>query len=279
MRDIIEITDFADPVFDVYSRHNENRLYRYNEPDEGLFIAESVRVIHRALDAGYDPVSLLIEASALKGEAAPLLNRVGNVPVYCAPQAVLEKITGYPVTRGALCAMRRRALKTVEEVCAGAKRIVVLDHIMNPTNVGAIFRNAAALNVDAVLLMEGCSDPLYRRAIRVSMGNVFSLPWTMVPSPHSPAAKSALGTALSIDLKAMGFTLYALALTEDAVALPDLTIDINQKTALFLGSENDGLSESLLRSCDHTVMIPMSHGVDSLNVAAASAVAFYAFSQ
>lgn len=279
MRDIIEITDIADPVFDVYSRHNENRLYRYYEPAEGLFIAESVRVIDRALDAGYQPVSLLIETTALAKEAAPLLDRVGDIPVYCAPQTVLEKITGYPVTRGALCAMRRRALPEVAQVCENARRIVILDHIMNPTNVGAIFRNAAALNVDAVLLMEGCSDPLYRRAIRVSMGNVFALPWTVVPAPASPAAKSALGAALAIDLHAFGFTLYALALTEDAVALPSLKIPNTQKTAIFLGSENDGLSDALLDACDQTVMIPMMRGVDSLNVAAASAVAFYAFSQ
>lgn len=279
MKDILRISDISDPVFDVYSRHNETRLYRYYEPEAGLFIAESVRVIERALAAGYEPVSLLLDEHALNGEAAPLLERGMDIPVYVAGQKTLEQITGYPVTRGALCAMRRRALPTVEEVCVRAKRIVVLEHIMNPTNVGAIFRNAAALGVDAVLLMEGCSDPLYRRAIRVSMGNAFSLPWTVIPDCRSAAAHAALGEALAIDLHAWGFTLYALALSEDAVSLKELQIPGQQKTALFLGSENDGLSESLLNSCDAIVTIPMTRGVDSLNVAAASAVAFYAFSQ
>lgn len=276
---IIPVTDFEDLVFDVYARSNEVKLFRHDEPAQGLFIAESVRVILRALDAGYAPVSLLLEESAVMGEGAVLLKRIHDVPVYCAPQSVLEKITGYPVTRGALCAMRRRTLPSVTDVVENARRIAVLDHIMNPTNVGAIFRNAAALGVDAVILCNGCADPLYRRAVRVSMGNVFLLPWTVSDASYSDAAKDAADAALTIDLKAMGFSLYALALSDDAIALNNIAITKEQKTALFLGSENDGLSKTILESCDHTVMIPMARSVDSLNVAAASAVAFYAFSQ
>ena len=264
MRDIIEVTDIADPVFDVYSRHNETRLYRYYEPEAGLFIAESVRVIERALDAGYEPVSLLLETSAIEKEASAILQRIGDIPVYTAGQKTLEQITGYPVTRGALSAMRRRTLPEVESICADAKRIAVLHHIMNPTNVGAIFRNAAALNVDAILLLNGCADPLYRRAIRVSMGNVFSIPWTVC------AEEDALAC-----LKKEGFHCYALGLREDAVSLSDVSFAAQEKTAIFLGSENDGLSDTIMEACDAVVMIPMAHGVDSLNVAAASAVAFF----
>ena len=266
MPNIIELTDFSAPELDVYARLTEVQLLNNFEPEKGLFIAESPKVIQRALDAGYVPVSFLMEKKHVDTQAADILARCEGVPVYAAEFDVLTRLTGFQLTRGMLCAMRRPPLPSVEEVCAGAKRVAILENVMNPTNVGAIFRSAAALNMDAVLLTPGCSNPLYRRAIRVSMGTVFQIPWTFCPAWPRPALEQ---------LRAMGFKTAAMALKEDSCSIRDPRLQREEKLAVILGTEGDGLADTTIADCDYTVLIPMSHGVDSLNVAAASAVAFF----
>ena len=261
MPNIMEITDFDAPELDVYARLTEVQLLNREHPEQGLFIAESPKVIERALNAGFEPVSCLLERRHIAGEAKEILARCGDIPVYTAEFEVLTKLTGFQLTRGMLCAMRRRKLPTVEEVCAGKRRIAVLENVMNPTNVGAIFRSAAALNMDAVLLTPACSNPLYRRSIRVSMGTVFQIPWTYFEDISQ--------------LKALGFKTAAMALCEDTLSIRDPRLQAEEKLAIVLGTEGDGLAADTIADCDYTVKIPMSHGVDSLNVAAASAVAFF----
>lgn len=263
MANIMEITDFSLPELDVYGRLTENQLLNRERPEEGMFIAESPKVVERALDAGYEPVSILLEKKHMEGEARDILARCGGIDVYTAELDVLTKLTGFPLTRGVLCAMRRKPLPKLETLLQTATRVAVLENVMNPTNVGAIFRSAAALGMDAVILTQGSSNPLYRRAIRVSMGTVFQIPWTFA------------GADWPAELKRFGFTTAALALREDTLALRDSRLGRAEKLALVLGTEGDGLAEGTIAACDYTVKIPMSHGVDSLNVAAASAVAFY----
>jgi len=264
MSQIIEITDFNDPALDVYARLTENQLINRHEPEKGLFIAESPKVVERALNAGYVPVSLLLERKHIEGEAKKVLARVGDIPVYTAEFDVLTKLTGFQLTRGVLCAMRRSPLPSVEEVCRDARRVAVLENVMNPTNVGAIFRSAAALHMDAVLLTPACSNPLYRRASRVSMGTVFQVPWTYLKEDSYVSA-----------LKQLGFATAAMALTDNSVSIDHPALAKEEKLAIILGTEGEGLMDSTIAACDYTVKIPMSHGVDSLNVAAASAVAFW----
>ena len=271
---IIEITDFEDPALDVYARLTEAQLLHIDEPGEGLFVAESPLVIGRALQAGYLPVSALVERRQLgSGEAQEVLKACGQLvpgfPIYTAAFDVLTRLTGFALTRGMLCAMRRRPLPPVQELCRDARRIAVLENVENPTNVGAIIRSAAALSMDAVLLTRGCSNPLYRRAARVSMGTVFQVPWTFFPKGcRWPQEGCAL-------LQEMGFQTAAMALRDDAVALGDPQLRRAERLAIVLGAEGDGLLADTIARCDYTVRIPMSHGVDSLNVAAASAVAFW----
>ena len=262
MKELIEITDFQDPQLDVYARLTEAQLLNRFEPKKGMFIAESPKVIYRALDAGCVPVSFLAERSHVKGEAAGVIQRCGDIPVYTASLEVLTKLTGFQLTRGMLCAMYRPPVPEAEQVLQNVNRVAVLEDVMNPTNLGAIFRSAAALGMDAVLLTPGCSDPLYRRSCRVSMGTVFQVPWAYLPQDW-PAL-----------LKKMGFTTAAMALTDDSVSIDDPVLE-QEKLAVVLGTEGDGLAESTIAACDYTVKIPMYHGVDSLNVAAASAVAFW----
>ncbi|WP_294786777.1 RNA methyltransferase [uncultured Eubacterium sp.] len=269
MANIIEITDFATPELAVYERYSEVQLLRINEPKPGIFIAESPKVVERALNAGYEPISMLVEHKHIETQAKELIARCGNITVYTAEYDVLTKLTGFALTRGMLCVMKRRVLPTVEEVCCKARRIAVLENVVNPTNVGAIFRSAAALHMDAVLLTPGCSNPLYRRAIRVSMGTVFQVPWTIFPEkekwPEEGMAK----------LQKLGFKTAAMALRNDTVNIDDPRLMSEEKLAIALGTEGDGLCEDTIAKCDYTVKIPMAHGVDSLNVAAASAVAFW----
>lgn len=264
-----EIKDFAAPELDVYARTSEVQLLRYYEPEPGFFIAESPKVIERALHAGYQPVSFLVEHKDLEREAGEILKKYPDVPVYTAEYEILVKLTGFALTRGMLCAMRRNPLPLAEEICRNASRIAVLENVVNPTNIGAIFRSAAALHMDAVLLTGGCSDPLYRRAARVSMGTVFQIPWTYF---DKKTAWPGEGMQL---LKNMGFKTAAMALRDDSVGIDNQTLQAEEKLAIVLGTEGDGLSSQTIADCDYTVKIPMSHGVDSLNVAAASAVAFW----
>jgi tRNA G18 (ribose-2'-O)-methylase SpoU len=266
----IPITDFFDPQLDVYARRTENQLINREHPEEGMFIAESPKVIRRALDAGYQALSFLVEDRADDAETQDVLALAGDAPVYTASLEVLTQLTGFQLTRGLLCAMRRPPHKTVAEVCKNARRVAVLENVMNPTNVGAIFRSAAALNMDAVLLTPACSDPLYRRAIRVSMGTVFQVPWTYLP----PSGTGYAAADLSV-LKELGFQTAAMALNDDSISIRDPRLQQAEKLAIVLGTEGDGLANSTVDGCDYTVKIPMTHGVDSLNVAAASAVAFW----
>ena len=270
MPNLFPITDFADPALDVYARLTENQLVNREDLSQGLFIAESPKVIERALNAGYVPVSFLMEPRHVETQARDILARCGEVPVYTAPLDVLKQLTGFPLTRGMLCAMRRRPLPAVETVCAGAKRVAVLEDVMNPTNVGAIFRSAAALGIDAVLLTQACSDPLYRRAIRVSMGTVFQVPWARIGEDAADWPQKGVER-----LHALGFRTAAMALTDDSVSIDDAQLAAEPRLAIVLGTEGDGLSPRTIAACDYTVKIPMAHGVDSLNVAAASAVAFW----
>ena len=266
MANIIEIQDFSDPALDLYARLTENQLLNRADPENALFIAESPLVIGRALDAHCEPVSFLMERQHIEGKGREILARCcKDIPVYTAEESVLAQLTGFHLTRGMLCAMRRPKLPAVEEVCRNARRIVVLENVMNPTNIGAIFRSAAALGMDAVLLTSAGSDPLYRRASRVSMGNVFLIPWTYLPEEGD-------WTAL---LRSLGFRTVAMALRDDSVRLDDPRLAAEGKLAIVMGTEGDGLASDTIASCDYTVKIPMYHGVDSLNVAAASAVAFY----
>ena len=268
---IREITTFSDPMLDVYARLTEGQLKNRAEPEKGLFIAESPNVIDRALDGGYEPVSLLMEAKHIEGQAKKIVERCGDIPLYTAPLDVLTQLTGFPLTRGVLCAMRRKPLRTVEDVCRDAKRIAVLEDVQNPTNVGAIFRSAAALGMDAVLLTPSCSDPLYRRAVRVSMGTVFQIPWTRMETEAGEACHTAL--------HALGFQTAALALTDASLPIDAPELAACERLALILGTEGEGLRTETITACDFTARIPMSHGVDSLNVAAASAVAFWQLGQ
>ncbi len=269
-QNIVEIRDFAAPELDVYARLTENQLLNRHEPEKGIFIAESPLVIERALDAGCVPISFLTERKHLETQAKDLILRCGDIPVYTADFDVLTKLTGFALTRGMLCAMYRPALPSVEKICAGAHRIAILEEIMNPTNIGAIFRSAAALGMDAVLLTPGCSNPLYRRAIRVSMGTVFQIPWTFF---DDVCLWPADGIRL---LQKLGFRTAAMALRDDSISINDSRLAKEEKLAVILGTEGDGLADSTIAACDYTVRIPMAHGVDSLNVAAASAVAFWA---
>lgn len=270
MANIIEITDFAAHELDVYARLTEGQLYHCYEPKTGLFIAESPNVIERALDAGYVPQSLLLERKHIEGQARNVIERCGDIPVYTAELPILTQLTGFPLTRGVLCAMHRRPVPTVAEVCSGARRIAVLEDVMNPTNLGAIFRSAAALGMDAVLLTPGCSDPLYRRSARVSMGTVFQVPWTYTGEDVSEWRESGIAS-----LREMGFATAAMALSDDSVSIDDSKLMAEERLAIVLGTEGDGLAARTIAECDYTVRIPMTHGVDSLNVAAASAVAFW----
>lgn len=270
MANIMEITDFNAPELDVYARFTEAQLLNRHEPEKGLFIAESPKVVERALDGGYVPVSLLLERRHVEGEARDVIRRCGDVPVFAAEYEVLRQLTGFPLTRGVLCAMRRPALPSVEEVCEGARRIAVLEDIMNPTNVGAIFRSAAALGIDAVLLTPSSSNPLYRRASRVSMGTVFQIPWTYLDGERGQWPHPGMEL-----LRKMGFQTAAMALCEDSLSIDDPRLMAEERLAIVLGTEGDGLAAHTIAHCDYTVRIPMSHGVDSLNVAAASAVAFW----
>ena len=266
---IINITDLSAPELDIYARMSENQLAHIYEPASGLFIAESPKVIERALDAGYEPVSILLEDRHVEGQCADIIKRCGDIPIYTAPFDVLTKLTGFALTRGMLCAMRRAELPSVESVCEHAARIAVLEEVMNPTNVGAIFRSAAALGMDAVLLTPGCSDPFYRRAARVSMGTVFQIPWTYIDKTVKWPEE---GMAYLHD---MGFKTAAFALHDDSVSIDDNRLMSEEKLVIILGTEGDGLADATIADCDYTVKIPMAHGVDSLNVAAASAVAFW----
>ena len=270
MANVVEITDFEAPELDVYARLTEAQLLNRFEPKKGMFIAESPKVIERALDAGCIPVSCLMERKHIEGQAKDIIARCGDIPVYTSEFDVLTKLTGFQLTRGVLCAMLRPKLRTVEEVCAGARRIAILEHIMNPTNVGAIFRSAAALNMDAVLLTPGCSNPLYRRSVRVSMGTVFQIPWAYLGTEASQWPEPGMEK-----LRQLGFKTAAMALRDDSVNVNDPSLMQEEKLAIVLGTEGDGLADTTIADCDYTVRIPMSHGVDSLNVAAASAVAFW----
>ena len=270
MAEIIEITSFEDPRLDVYARLTEAQLLNRFEPAKGMFIAESPKVIQRALDSGCKPVSLLMERKDILGQAAEIIARCGDIPLFTADRDVLCQLTGFQLTRGVLCAMLRPKLPTAEEICRDTRRIVILENVMNPTNVGAIFRSAAALHMDAVLLTPGCSNPLYRRSARVSMGTVFQIPWTFIGEETAHWPHPGLER-----LRAMGFKTAAMALRDDSVSIDDPGLLAEEKLAIVLGSEGDGLADGTIADCDYTVKIPMSHGVDSLNVAAASAVAFW----
>ena len=266
MNPIIEISDFLAPELDVYARLTEAQLLNKEFPEKGLFIAESPKVIERALDAGYEPISCLMEKRHIDGEGKKILDRINDVPIFCAEFDVLTQLTGFKLTRGMLCAMKRKPLPSVKELCENKSRIVILDKVMNPTNVGAIIRSAAALGMDAVVLTPGSSDPLYRRAARVSMGTVFQIDWTFSKSD-------------SLDeIKALGFKTVAMALKDNSLSIDDPILAEEKKLAVIMGTEGDGLSDNTISDCDYTVKIPMFHGVDSLNVAAASAVAFYQLS-
>ena len=268
--EIHQITDFNAPELDVYARLTENQLVNRADPENALFVAESPLVIGRALDAGCAPVSFLMEQKHIEGKGAALLARCPDVPVYAAELDVLTQLTGFHLTRGMLCAMRRPKLRDPAVLLQDASRVAVLENVMNPTNLGAIFRSAAALGMDAVLLTSAGSDPLYRRAVRVSMGTVFQVPWAYLGADIHTWPQDAFHT-----LKNFGFSTAAMALDHRAVPITDAALKSEAKLAIFLGTEGDGLCTETISGCNYTVMIPMSHGVDSLNVAAASAVAFW----
>lgn len=271
MRDILYIEDLESDELKFYSKLSEKELLRYNEPDPGYFIAESPKVITRALDYGYDAISLLVEDKHIEGEACELIDRLVDIPVYAGSGELLSKLTGFNLTRGALCLMRRKPLLTLEQVCKNAKRIAVLEGVVNPTNVGAIFRSAAALNMDAVILSPACCDPLYRRSLRVSMGTIFQIPWTFASKKESQWLENGAAS-----LHKLGFKTAAMALTDKSVSIDDENLLKEEKIAIILGTEGEGLNQSTIDACDYTVKIPMGHDVDSLNVAAASTVAFWA---
>ena len=270
MANVIELHSLDAPELAVFARLTDRQLRSRAEPEQGVLIAESPKVIAAALDAGYQPLALLAERRRLAGSAAPLLDRLGDVPVYTGDRALLAGLTGYQLTRGVLCALRRRPLPLAEDICAGARRVAVLENIVDATNVGAIFRSAAALGVDAVLLTPGCCDPLSRRAVRVSMGTVFQVPWTRLGSRADQWPVPGMER-----LRNMGFATAALALREDSLSLREPRLADVPRLALLLGSAGDGLAPDTIAACDYTLRIPMAHGVDSLNVAAAAAVAFW----
>lgn len=266
MAEITEITDLGIPELFPYTQTAEVQLLRYFEPEPGIFIAESPKVIRTALDSGYEPLSLLVEKKYITGQASDIIERCGDIPVYTAPSEILTQLTGFKLTLGVLAVMRRKPLPNPEEILASASRIAVLEDVMNQTNVGAVIRSAAALGFDAVLLTSASSDPLYRRSIRVSMGNVFRIPWTFLEQPAPDY------TAF---LREQGFATAAMALRNDTVSISDPRLRNEEKLAVILGTEGEGLREETIEACDYTIKIPMAHGVDSLNVAAASAVAFW----
>ncbi len=270
MSGVISVSSLDDPRVAPFASLTERQLRSKIEPELGIFIAESPKVIHRALDAGYEPLSLLMERRHIEGQGAAVIARCPGVPVYTGEEALLAQLAGYPLTRGVLCAMRRPALPSVEALCAHARRVAVLEDIVDHTNIGAIFRSAAALGMDAVLLTPSCCDPLYRRSARVSMGTVFQVPWTRLGD--DPAQWPEEGLAR---LHALGFLTVAMALRHDTIDITDPLLTGADKLAIVLGTEGDGLKESTIARCRHTVKIPMARGVDSLNVAAASAVAFW----
>lgn len=270
MAEIIQINNFNAPELDVFARLTEGQLRNRREQEKGIFIAESPKVIERALNAGYEPISFLMEEKHIEGQAEGLIARCETVPVYTASREVLAQLTGFELTRGVLCAMHRKPLPEVADLCAGTRRIAVLENIVDPTNVGAIFRSAAALNIDAVLVTPACCDPLYRRVVRVSMGTVFQVPWTRIGSSVDDWPQPGLS-----QLQALGFKSAAMALSDNSVSIDHPQLMNEDKLAIILGTEGDGLSAHTIASCDYTVRIPMSHQVDSLNVAAASAVAFW----
>lgn len=270
---IIQINDLNDPQLDIYARLSEAQLLHFYEPEEGIFIAESPKVIQTAFDEGYEPISFLVEDKHIETQAKDILSQWPDIPVYTAKFDVLKQLTGFGLTRGMLCAMHRKSLPSVKDICKNKERIVILENIMNPTNVGAIFRSAAALNMDAVLLTKGCSDPFYRRSIRVSMGTVFQIPWTFINDTISWPDQG-----IHI-LKQLGYKTVAMALTDHCVSIDDKQLLSEDKLAIILGTEGYGLCDETIKSCDYTVKIPMAHGVDSLNVAAASAVAFWELSK
>ena len=270
MPQIIEITDLSRPELDAFCRLTEAQLRNRLEPEKGVFIAESPTVIGLALDAGYEPLALLTERKFIEGKAAGIIARCGEIPLYTGEREVLARLTGYELTRGVLCAMRRPSPKDFREVCAGTRRVAVLENVVDSTNVGAIIRSAAALGIDAVLLTPSCCDPLNRRAVRVSMGTVFQIPWAYIG--EQPADWPSPGLDW---LNELGFKTAAMALWEDSVSIDDEGLAAEAKLAIVLGTEGTGLTTSTIADCDYTVRIPMQHGVDSLNVAAASAVAFW----
>lgn len=281
MLNVIEIKDFNAPELDIYARCTEARLLNKDHPEEGMFIAESPKVIGRALDAGYEPLSVLVEKKQMEEneETSQIMNRFDDtkVSIFTADFEVLTKLTGFKLTRGMLCAMRRKPLRKFQDLCDGINRIAILENVQNPTNVGAIFRSAAALNMEAVLLSPGCSDPLYRRASRVSMGTVFQIPWTFIRDSNEMRCKREVIWPKQViaELKKLGYKTAALALTDDSVSIDDSELMKEEKLAVILGNEGEGLETETIALCDYTVKIPMTHGVDSLNVAAASAVAFW----
>ena len=281
MLNVIEIKDFNAPELDIYARCTEARLLNKDHPEEGMFIAESPKVIGRALDAGYEPLSVLVEKKQMEEneETSQIMNRFDDtkVSIFTADFEVLTKLTGFKLTRGMLCAMRRKPLRKFQDLCDGINRIAILENVQNPTNVGAIFRSAAALNMEAVLLSPGCSDPLYRRASRVSMGTVFQIPWTFIRDSNEMRCKREViwPKQAIAELKKLGYKTAALALTDDSVSIDDSELMKEEKLAVILGIEGEGLEYETIALCDYTVKIPMTHGVDSLNVAAASAVAFW----
>ncbi len=258
---VIRIAALNQPGVEVFSTLTEAQLRNRLEPEKGVFIAESPKVIRVALDAGYEPLALLCEERHIVGDAADIIARVGEIPIYTGTREVLAALTGYTLTRGVLCAMRRPVPKMVADVCEGASRVAVIDGVVDTTNIGAIFRSAAALGIDAVLVTTNSCDPLNRRAVRVSMGSVFLLPWTWIESVE--------------DLKTLGFMTVAMALTENSISLDDERLKVEPRLAIIMGTEGDGLPQDIIASADYVVRIPMAHGVDSLNVAAASAVAFW----
>jgi tRNA G18 (ribose-2'-O)-methylase SpoU len=270
MAQIVEIQDLSAPELDVFCRLTQAQLRNRREPKKGLFIAESPKVIACALKAGCEPVAFLMERKHIQGDAKALLADWEDVPVYTGDSALLAQLTGYELTRGVLCALRRPSLPTVEQVCQNARRVAVLEGIVDSTNVGAIFRSAAALHMDGVLVTPTCSDPLNRRSVRVSMGTVFQIPWTRLGDRATDWPEQGMER-----LRAMGFQTAALALRDDSLSLDDPALEEIDKLAILLGTEGDGLAAQTIAQCDHTVRIPMAHGVDSLNVAAASAVAFW----
>ncbi len=281
MLNVIEIKDFNAPELDIYTRCTEARLLNKDHPEEGMFIAESPKVIGRALDAGYEPLSVLVEKKQMEEneETSQIMNRFDDtkVSIFTADFEVLTKLTGFKLTRGMLCAMRRKPLRKFQELCDGINRIAILENVQNPTNVGAIFRSAAALNMGAIFLSPGCSDPLYRRASRVSMGTVFQIPWTFIRDSNEMRCKREViwPKQAIAELKKLGYKTAALALTDDSVSIDDSELMKEEKLAVILGNEGEGLENETIALCDYTVKIPMTHGVDSLNVAAASAVAFW----